>query len=391
MKIAMLTRFGALGANSRYRLLQYIPSFERAGHTVEVRPMLDDSYLRTLYASGQRSRWQVARGYLRRFAQLRGLGRYDIVLCDQEFFPYLPPMAERLAAGCCARLVVDYDDAAYCKYRRLPVLRQRIPALMAKAEAVVVGNHSLESFAVRHSRNVHVIPTVVDVARYMVKQDMVKQDVAKQVHSAAEAVRLVWIGTPVTAEFLKPLAPVLAGLKLRYPYLGLRLIGAGEAIRQWLPFAEVLAWSESSEARLLAECDIGLMPLPDTEFTRGKCGLKLIQCMAAGLPVVGSPVGANCEIVHEGREGYLAAGPRQWFEALEQLIVSPGLRRELGRNAAAKVEQNYSLQRGAAAWLRIIDRSGCQDRMECDPVAGNTPHPAPEHPLTEHPAPQARR
>ena len=366
MKIAMLTRFGALGANSRYRLLQYIPSFERAGHTVEVRPMLDDAYLRRLYASGQRSRWQVARGYFRRFAQLRGLGRYDIVLCDQEFFPYLPPVAERLAAGCCARLVVDYDDAAFCKYRHHPVLRQRIPALMARAEAVVVGNHYLENFAARYSRSVHVIPTVVDVARY----------IPKQVYSAGEAVRLVWIGTPVTAEFLKPLAPVLAELKLRYPGLGLRLIGAGEAIRQWLPFAEVLPWSESSEARLLAECDIGLMPLPDTEFTRGKCGLKLIQCMAAGLPVVGSPVGANCEIVHEGREGYLAAGPRQWFEALEQLIVSPWLRRELGRNAAAKVGQNYSLQQGAAAWLRIIDRSRCQDRMECDPLSRNASHPA---------------
>lgn len=340
--------------------------------------MLDDAYLRTLYSSGQRSRWQVARGYLRRFAQLRGLGRYDIVLCDQEFFPYLPPMAERLAAGCCARLVVDYDDAAYCKYRHHPVLRQRIPALMARAEAVVVGNHHLETFAACYSRSVHVIPTVVDVARYIVKQDMAKQD-----YSAAEAVRLVWIGTPVTAEFLKPLAPVLAELKLRYPSLGLRLIGAGEAIRQWLPFAEVLAWSESSEARLLAECDIGLMPLPDTEFTRGKCGLKLIQCMAAGLPVVGSPVGANCEIVHEGREGYLAAGPRQWFEALEQLIVSPWLRRELGRNAAAKVGKNYSLQQGAAAWLRIIDRSRCRDRMECDPLVRNTPHPATEHPVTQ--------
>lgn len=368
MKIAMLTRYGTLGANSRYRLLQYIPSFERAGHTVEVRPMLDDAYLQALYASGRRSRWQVMRGYLRRFAQLRGLSRHDIVLCDQEFFPYLPAAAERLAAGCCARLVVDYDDAAYYKYRDLPGLRQRIPSLMAQSEAVVVGNLHLESFARRHSRNVHVIPTVVDVARYTAKQD----------YSAVESVRLVWIGTPVTAEFLKPLAPVLAELKLRYPGLGLRLIGAGAAIRQWLPFAEVVAWSESSEARLLAECDVGLMPLPDNEFTRGKCGLKLIQCMAAGLPVVGSPVGANCEIVCEGREGYLAGSPQQWFEALEQLIVSPWLRRDLGRNGAAKARQNYSLQQGAAAWLRILDRSECEDRVPCDPVARNVPHSAPE-------------
>lgn len=368
MKIAMLTRFGAMGANSRYRLLQYIPSFERAGHTVAVCPMLDDAYLRALYASGRRSRWQVMRGYLRRFAQLRGLSQHDLVLCDQEFFPYLPPAAERMAAGCCTRLVVDYDDAAYHKYRSIPLLRRRIPELMAQAEAVVVGNRHLESFAARHSGNVHVIPTVVDVARYTAKQN----------YLASEGVRLVWIGTPVTAEFLKPLSPVLAELKLRYPGLGLRLIGAGEAVRQWFPFAEVVAWSESSEARLLAECDIGLMPLPDNEFTRGKCGLKLIQAMAAGLPVVGSPVGANCEIVGEGREGYLAASPQRWFEALEQLIVSPWLRRELGRNAAAKVRQHYSLQQGAEAWLRIIKRSRCEDGLVSGPVARSASHPAPE-------------
>jgi glycosyltransferase involved in cell wall biosynthesis len=361
-KIAMLTRYGSLGANSRYRLLQYIPSFEQAGHSVEVRPMLDDAYLQALYSSGRRSRWQVVRGYLRRLAQLRGLGKYGIVLCDQEFFPYLPPPAERLAAGCCARLVVDYDDAAYCKYSRIPVLRQRIPELMAMAEAVVVGNRYLEAFAAEHSRNVHLIPTVVDVSRYAAKRD----------YSATGGVRLVWIGTPVTAEFLKELAPVLVALKERYPDLGLRLIGAGEAIRRWLPFAEVVVWTEANEARLLAECDIGLMPLPDNEFTRGKCGLKLIQCMAAGLPVVGSPVGANCEIVCEGREGYLAANSEEWFAALERLIVSPRLRREMGQSASLKVRKNYSLQQGASAWLRFIDR------VECEPAGRKAPHSAVE-------------
>jgi glycosyltransferase involved in cell wall biosynthesis len=296
----------------------------------------------------------VARGYLHRLAQLRGLAGYDIVLCDQEFFPYFPPLAERLAAGCCSRLVVDYDDAAYCKYRDLPLLCHRIPQLMARAEAVVAGNRHLQAFAARYSRNVHVIPTVVDVARYAGKQNDL----------ASAGVRLVWIGTPLTAEFLQPLAPVLLALKLRYPDLGLRLIGAGESIRQWLPFAEVVPWSESSEARLLAECDIGLMPLPDNEFTRGKCGLKLIQCMAAGLPVVGSPVGANCDIVRHGREGYLAASPQEWLAALERLIGSPRLRREMGQNAGLKVRHCYSLEQGVLAWLRIIERS------ECMPVEG---------------------
>jgi glycosyltransferase involved in cell wall biosynthesis len=99
------------------------------------------------------------------------------------------------------------------------------------------------------------------------------------------------------------------------------------------------------------------MPLPDNEFTRGKCGLKLIQCMAAGLPVVGSPVGANCEIVCNGREGFLASSPQEWFVALERLIVSPRLRREMGHNAGLKVRNCYSLEQGVLAWLRILERS----------------------------------
>jgi glycosyltransferase involved in cell wall biosynthesis len=375
MKIAMLTRFGSMGANSRYRLLQYIPLLQRAGHTVEVRPMLDDAYLRALYSSGRRSRWQVARGYVRRFAQLSGLQHYGIVLCDQEFFPYLPAAAERMAARCCPRLVVDYDDAAYCKYLHIPGLRSRIPALMAQAEAVVVGNRTLQSFAAQYSRNVHVIPTVVDLARYTARQD----------YSAAGGVRLVWIGTPVTAGFLQELAPVLMALKTKFPDLRLRLIGAGPAILQSTPFAEVVEWSEADEARLLAECDIGIMPLPDTEFTRAKCGLKLIQCMAAGLPVVGSPVGANCDIVGHGEQGYLAAGPQEWFEALERLILSSELRRELGRNAAAKAARCYSLEQGFAAWMRILDPSNCgSETCEpeiCDTATGNavgcSPAPSP--------------
>jgi glycosyltransferase involved in cell wall biosynthesis len=369
----MLTRYGTLGANSRYRLLQYIPLLARAGHTVEVFPMLDDAYLRRLYASGRRSRWQVARGYLRRLGQLRVLRQFDLVLCDQEFFPYLPPLAERLAARCCKRLVVDYDDAAYFKYRHIPILRQRIPALMAQAEAVVVGNRHLADFAAQHCSNVHVIPTVVDIARYIPKQDY------SAVHrsSADEGVRLVWIGTPVTAAFLKELAPVLIALKAKHPELRLRLIGAGNAVLEWLPFAEVVAWSEASEAQLLAECDIGLMPLPDNEFTRGKCGLKLIQYMAAGLPVVASPVGVNCEIVTPGREGFLASDSRQWFEALERLIVSAELRSQLGRNGRATVESRFSLERGFSGWMRVIEDATCEPAIR-DRAFSADAQPAPE-------------
>ena len=308
--------------------------------------MLDDGYLRALCTTGRRSLLYTMRGYLRRLTQLPGLSQYDVVLCDQEFLPYFPTAVATLIARRCSRLFVDYDDAAYVKYQRIPGLRNRIPALMAAAEAVVAGNRYLADFASRHNPNVHLIPTVVDTSRYTPKTD----------YSAPRGVRLVWIGTPVTASFLRPIAATLAALREKYPDLGLRLVGAGDGLRDALPFAKVVPWSEAAEARLLAECDIGLMPLPDNDFTSGKCGLKLIQNMAAGLPVVGSPVGANCDIISEGRDGYFAAELPQWFTALERLIASADLRRELGGNGAAKVARQYSLQRGFESWMSLIDQ-----------------------------------
>ena len=122
-----------------------------------------------------------------------------------------------------------------------------------------------------------------------------------------------------------------------------------------MPFAEIIEWSEASESAMLSECDIGLMPLPDDEFTRGKCGLKLIQYMAAGLPVVGSPVGANCDIIAESEDGFLADTPSEWASALEKLISSPELRQQFGNNGAAKARRTYSLEHGFESWINLLE------------------------------------
>lgn len=345
MRILMFTRFSQMGANSRYRLLQYIPLLEEAGHQVEVRAMLDEEYLQALYSSGRRNGYRTLRGYARRISQLHGLDKHDVVICDQEFLPYFPGVIDRLIAGRCRRVIVDYDDAAYFKYQHIPGLRNRIPRLMAAAEAVVAGNRYLADFASKHNANVHVIPTVVDTNRYQPKTD----------YAADKGVRLVWIGTPITASFLRPIVPALTALHRKFPELRLRLVGAGNAMRDELPFAEMVEWSPDTESRMLSESDIGLMPLPDNEFTRAKCGLKLIQYMAAGLPVIGSAVGANCDIISEGRDGCLVSDWGQWFGALDQLISREDLRREFGRNGLAKVTQQYSLQRGFDDWMEILN------------------------------------
>src|SRR6266851_10374129 len=147
MRILILPRYTARGASSRYRFWQYVPGLRRAGHEVEIKPLLEDGYLNELYSRGRRSwRW-LAAGYAARFLDAVRAGRYDAVLCEHEVFPFLPAAMDLIITKLNARFILDYDDAAYCKYERWPVLRKKIARLMAAAEMVVVGNNHLAGYA----------------------------------------------------------------------------------------------------------------------------------------------------------------------------------------------------------------------------------------------------
>ena len=185
----------------------------------------------------------------------------------------------------------------------------------------------LRDYAQLFARRVRVIPTVVDLAGYPNHKKA----------EETESIRVGWIGTPITAENLRGLIPVMKRLQSAHPKVVFRFIGAGNNFPRNGLRAEVPAWSQETESELLMGCDIGIMPLPDTEFMRGKCGLKLIQYMACGLPVVASPVGVNREIVEEGKNGYLAASDDEWFGKLDKVIRHSELRMSLGKAGRAKV------------------------------------------------------
>jgi glycosyltransferase involved in cell wall biosynthesis len=344
MRILFLPRYGSQGASSRYRIWQYVPLLERAGHEVEVRPLLDDGYLKELYGTGRRGFGWLISGYARRLRAILGARQFELVVCEQEVLPLLPAMADLFLLAFNNRLVIDYDDAAYFKYEGWPVLRRKIPRLMAAAKAVVVGNSHLARYASQFTTRVFVIPSVVNLANY--------QDRAGS--TAAGTVRIVWIGTPLTASLLKPLLPTMAKLQEKHPDISFRFIGAGKDFPGNGLRSEVFEWCERTEAELIAQCHIGIMPLPDNEFTRAKCGLKLIQYMASGLPVVASPVGANREIVSDNKNGFLVETEQEWFEKLSMLIESPDLRTQMGKAGRARVTERYTLEHGFSKWLEIL-------------------------------------
>lgn len=357
----MLPRYGRTGASSRYRLLQYAPLFQRAGNDVEVWPLLDDRYIRELYANGGRPARVLLAGYKRRLGQMPSVRDFDAVICEQEAFPYLPTSFEHMLRRRAHQLFVDYDDAAYLRYDRIPLLKNKVARLMASADSVVVGNGHLAVYAEQFARRVTVIPSVVDMVRYPRRRRTAN----------GNTVRVVWIGTPITAGMLTPLFPAFENLGKKHPQVVFRFIGAGHGIRINGFHIEAPSWSEESETDLLAECDLGIMPLPDTEFARGKCGLKLIQYMACGLPVIASPVGVNQEIVKHGHNGFLASSPAEWEEALCCLIANPELRIRMGRAARERVEGEYTLEHGFTKWMQVLANTGLAPFYANFPVRAN--------------------
>jgi len=337
-RVLLLARYGALGASSRVRSLQFLPCLEQHGLEVDVASLFDDDYVTRLY-DGRRPRWtSVAASYGRRVLQLLARGRYDVVWVEKELFPWLPAWADLALLRGGARLLVDYDDAVFHRYdahRRGFVRRMlggKIDAVMRAADVVVVGNAYLGARAqAAGARRVELLPTVVDTERY-----------APSARAPGAPFTLGWIGTPRTARYLRPIAPVLAEVAAATS-ARLVLIGAGPEALAGVAGVEARPWSEDTEVGHLQGVDAGLMPLPDRPFERGKCGYKLVQFMACGKPVVASPVGVNAELVEHGATGFLADSPGQWREALLALAGDPQLCARLGAAGRRKVEAELSV------------------------------------------------
>jgi glycosyltransferase involved in cell wall biosynthesis len=327
MKILLLSRYDRTGASSRLRSYQYIPMLKRFGIDVHVAPLLSEHYIRRLFA-GQPTHWgEVLGSYLRRVSHILKAKSYDLLWIEKELFPNLPAWFEAALFRRRISYVVDYDDAIFDRYRfsQNPfkkLLARKIDSVMRNASIVICGNKYLAEHALLVSaRRVEIIPTVVDIGRYSTAR-----------HVSNDRIVIVWIGTPTTAKYIDIAAPALRLAAKEYP-LQLRVIGAH--FRATGLDVECRAWSEESEVQEVQECTIGIMPLADTPWERGKCGYKLVQYMACGLPVIASPVGMNKELVTEGVNGFLPSNEEEWLSANLILFRDQQFRMkkgELGRN-----------------------------------------------------------
>jgi glycosyltransferase involved in cell wall biosynthesis len=348
IRVLALPRYNSLGPSSRIRFFQYQSALASLGVELQFSYLLDDDYVRRLYNGRSQSVISMVKAYINRIACVVNSRHFDLLWIEKELLPWLPACLDRLFTTRRVPFVVDYDDAIYHRYdmHSNPLIRvllgKKVDAVMHQAATVVVGNDYLAERARRAGAGkVEYLPSVVDTDRYTMMEKRGGQ------------LRIGWIGSPITAPYLElikdPLGEALQQFDAR-----LVLVGAGE--KDLLPGLdkEILPWSITTEVAHIQSCDLGIMPIPDGPFERGKCGYKLIQYMACGLPVVASPVGVNSQIVEQGKTGFLASSGTEWLEALVTLARDAHLRSNFGEAGRKKVEQGYTLQLTAPRLAEIL-------------------------------------
>ena len=376
-RILALTRYQRLGAASRVRFLQFLPELRQRGLDIDVNYLLDDNYVQRLYQGQRVVVSDVLRSYIKRLQRMTTPPHHDVLWIEKEAFPWIPRAFENALLNR-VPYILDLDDAWFHRYdmhanplvRRL--LGKKIDALMRNSTAVVAGNDYLAQRACAAGAGcVQVIPSVVDLARYLHTFD------APARGPAADKAVIGWIGTPMTVRYLGEMRAVLEKVT-RNGGVKLHIVGASVPDElAGLPVVSV-PWTEATEVQEISKFSIGIMPLQATPWELGKCGFKLLQVMAAGLPVVASAVGVNAQIVRHGVNGFLASNAEEWRAAIATHCADRALREKMGREARKTVAENYSLDAVVDSLASLLEGvlKGCQMLSPRLGSTANLRHPA---------------
>jgi glycosyltransferase involved in cell wall biosynthesis len=333
-----------LGASSRCRFLNYIPLLRSRNIAVTEAPLLSDTYVRRRLAGGPIDYVDVSRSYLSRLGAILDGARFDALWIEGELLPRWPALFERLLPRLGQRFVVDLDDAIFHTYDRHPsrffreLLGRKIDVVFRRAASVVVGNEYLAERAHKaRARRIVMVPTTVDDRAY-----------ARQSSPRRDKLTFGWIGSPATAQYLHTIAPEIERLCQSHS-AGLRLIGVDHHSFKCSDVT-LRDWSEETEVAELANCDIGLAPMSDGLWERGKCGLKAIQYMAAGIPVLAARVGVLPTIVQHGETGFVYRDGAEFASYARLLAEDPDLRRRMGTAGKKRVAECYSIH----GWVDVI-------------------------------------
>lgn len=336
----------------RFRIEQWEPLLAEKGVVITYSPFETDELRAVLYQNGNTVSKvkSVLVGMRSRRAELDLVREFDLVYVFREAALLGPPWFERKIARSGVPMVFDFDDAVFVAYKSpsngyLSYLKfpDKTATICRLSAHVMAGNQYLADYALKQNSNVTIIPTTIDTDKYL--SDWRTEE--------PEIVTIGWSGSFSTVQHLDTIREVLQELAKTEKFR-LRVIGTPNYDLKGVN-TEVMQWRPESEIDDLGAIDIGLMPLPDEEWSRGKCGLKALQYMALGIPTVCSPVGVNSTIIQNGENGFIAGSRDEWVAVLKKLLHDAELRRRVGRAGRATVEKGYSAKSQAPRVLEVFE------------------------------------
>jgi glycosyltransferase involved in cell wall biosynthesis len=347
----------------RFRIEQWAPLLSRHGIDIDFSPFAGPELTSRLARPGRPGvkAWGVLGALVRRLVEAGRTPRPDLVYIFRESALLGPSLAERLLSLRRIPFVFDFDDAVWVRYvspTNGPLSYLRCPSKTATvcrtARHVMAGNNFLREYALRHNPRVSVVPTTIDTQKY-----------APLPHPPDRLPVIGWSGSFSTVQYMELVRPALETLARRRSFR-LKIVGGSGVVVRGIE-VECLPWRPETEVADIATFDVGLMPLSEDEWARGKCGLKALQYMALAVPAVVSPVGVNTEIVDHGKNGLLAATQDDWVEGLDRLLSDPRMRHDMGEAARITVEQRYSAGVVAPKVAGILRKAALGGRQESFP------------------------
>jgi glycosyltransferase involved in cell wall biosynthesis len=338
----------------RFRFEQWLRLLPEGSVRADVRPLFSAAAYDGLYEHGHviRKAGQTACGLVRRLRDVLAPGRPDVVVLARGAFPFGPPVIEWLVERRFP-VVFDFDDAVYLRStseanRAFAVLKapSKTRRIVSWSTVTTVGNAHLADWARRFAARVRVLPTTLDVDEYQPRGP----------RPAGGPLRIGWSGSPTTVPHLDTIRPALRRVLRELP-AELEVVGAGRFTLDGCRNVVAKPWDRATEKEDVRGFDVGLMPLPDDEWGRGKCGFKALLYMALGVPAVVSPVGVNTEIVEEGVNGLFASTEDEWVDAIKRLAADPELRHRLAVEGRRTVVERYSGQRWAPRFLDALEEA----------------------------------
>ncbi len=337
----------------RFRFEQYLDFLNEKGFKCDVSNFITPRTDNYFSKSGNylQKIWIIFYALLIRFWNVWNIKRYDLVFIFREALPIGSTLIERLLAKNKAKIIFDFDDAIWLQNvstanRHLAFLKdaKKTEQIISLSNIIFAGNNYLATHAKKFNSNVVVIPTTIDTSDH---HNQVKT------HKTKKKITIGWTGTHSTLKYLKLLNEVTPILIKNYD-INFLIICDKKPTLNWKN-QHFVKWSKTTEIEDLLKIDIGVMPLYPTEWAKGKCGFKILQYLALGIPAVASPVGVNSKILQHGVNGFLAETVEEWIEYLSKLIESTTLRSEMGKVGRQTVIDKYSVEANKELYLKYFN------------------------------------